>query len=407
MIIKYIKTIVFKIAISIIRKLRKLSLSHKLSVLILPASSPGSLGDEAMLIGLLSEVQQTNVERIGLVTYKTDDKWINISNVDEVICLPQRRYEWISFLKKISTYSHLFINGADVLDGHYSVAKSIRRIRVASIAAKIGLKTTVTGFSFRDNASIEVIEELQRLPNSVRLCVRDPVSYRRLTANIKSELDLVADLAFLLKPEKTSIYYKFKKIISECYVDGRIVIGINFNRQVLQSMDEQLVIELQNTYIYVICELYKWNKNIFFVLIPHDFRGDQSDFIKNEEIYSLLPGAVKSNCTYVDEVINSKEVKALVSLMDVVFSGRMHLAIACLGQGVPVGCLGYQGKFEGLYEHFCLEDSIISPDNFIENKETALGFLKMLIMNRDKTRNNIKEQLCKVQRLSKDNFNIN
>ena len=52
----------------------------------------------------------------------------------------------------------------------------------------------------------------------------------------------------------------------------------------------------------------------------------------------------------------------------------MHLAIASLGMGVPVGCITYQGKFQGLIEGFfdlydvCIkpEDVFCSSDRFVE-----------------------------------------
>jgi polysaccharide pyruvyl transferase WcaK-like protein len=56
------------------------------------------------------------------------------------------------------------------------------------------------------------------------------------------------------------------------------------------------------------------------------------------------------------------QLKAIAGLADGVLTGRMHLAIASLGMGVPVVALTYQGKFEGLFRHFDLPSwLLLSP----------------------------------------------
>jgi polysaccharide pyruvyl transferase WcaK-like protein len=47
----------------------------------------------------------------------------------------------------------------------------------------------------------------------------------------------------------------------------------------------------------------------------------------------------------------------------------MHLAIAALGMNVPVMAATYQGKFEGLFHHFGLDDKyLLTPDRFLSQE---------------------------------------
>ena len=39
-------------------------------------------------------------------------------------------------------------------------------------------------------------------------------------------------------------------------------------------------------------------------------------------------------------------------MVDLVLTGRMHLAIAALGMGTPPLCVAYMDKFEGLFHLF-------------------------------------------------------
>jgi polysaccharide pyruvyl transferase WcaK-like protein len=53
------------------------------------------------------------------------------------------------------------------------------------------------------------------------------------------------------------------------------------------------------------------------------------------------------------------EAKRLAGLVDLVVTGRMHLAIAAMGMGTPAIGISYQGKFEGLWQLFGLTDYVV------------------------------------------------
>lgn len=89
--------------------------------------------------------------------------------------------------------------------------------------------------------------------------------------------------------------------------------------------------------------------------------------------------------------------------LDLVLSGKMHLAIACLGQATPVACISYQDKFEGLFQQFDLENMIIEPTEAFQPGRLA-DFLWPLIEKRKEIRHHIQLKLPYIQQLAQANF---
>lgn len=67
--------------------------------------------------------------------------------------------------------------------------------------------------------------------------------------------------------------------------------------------------------------------------------------------------------------------------LDAVVTGRMHLAIACLGQSVPAACISYQDKVEGLYQLLGLEGLAIDAQ-FVHSPDASTGLMVNLIEKR-------------------------
>ncbi|TLN28532.1 glycosyl transferase family 1, partial [bacterium] len=103
--------------------------------------------------------------------------------------------------------------------------------------------------------------------------------------------------------------------------------------------------------------------------------------------------------------IHAAEIKAICGQLDLALSGRMHMAIACLGQGTPVACITYQGKFEGLYRHFELDGLTIDPVTATQPGRLAAFFLPV-IDRREAIRRQIQSQLPKVRVLAAENFRL-
>ena len=81
----------------------------------------------------------------------------------------------------------------------------------------------------------------------------------------------------------------------------------------------------------------------------------------------------------------------------------MHVSIACLGQGTPVACITYQGKFEGLFRHFELEGMTIEPSQAFQ-AGSLVKFLMPLIEKRDDISKHIQLKLPQIQQLAQANL---
>ena len=82
--------------------------------------------------------------------------------------------------------------------------------------------------------------------------------------------------------------------------------------------------------------------------------------------------------------------------MDLILTSRMHLAIAALGSGVPVACMPYLGKFEGLLKHFGFDGITIEPDRAVVPAELS-AFLLSVLPRREALRRQVAERLPDVR----------
>ena len=273
-----------------------------------------------------------------------------------------------------------------------------------ALAAKTGADTTILGFSFNQQPTAASIQALANLPASVRLCCRDPISHERLTHHLQRPVDLVADVAFLLQPAKDSeLATGVSKWVRKQQAAGRTVVGINANSIHLQSLPELGVDNLIRLYADALVELFSKDQMLSFLMIPHDFRGHDSDVSLAKAILEALPLEIKPYCMQVPTPCSAAEIKSICADLDLVFTGRMHLAIACLGQGIPVAGVTYQGKFEGLFSHFELQGMTIAPEKAFQPGVLA-SFLATLIARRKDVSQQIQSKLAEVQALSSSNF---
>lgn len=386
----------------------KLSAQTDSSALFLPPDDPGSLGDEAMLAAGMKYLANQGIKRIGIIGIKSNPDWKNLELVTDTIDLRGHfaggGKDRFRFVHLVSSYDRFYCVGADVMDGFYSETRTLHFLNLVALAAKTGADTTILGFSFNEHPSLAAIQALANLPSNVRICCRDPISHKRLTQHLQRPVDLVADAAFLLHPaENSELVLRVSKWIGEQQLAGRVVIGINANSIHRQSLPEFGFDALIRLYSNTLTELFSANQKFSFLMIPHDFRGQESDVSLAQAILEALSLEMKLYCLQVPTPCSAAEVKSICADLDVVFTGRMHLAIACLGQGVPVAGITYQGKFEGLFNHFELQGMTIAPEEAFQ-PGVLTSFLLNLIARREQVRQQIQSNLAEVQTLSSSNF---
>ena len=377
--------------------------------LILPPAPPGSLGDQAVIQALVNELCKKGAPRISVIGYENSREWSFLPGIaeepylDALESMGRGLKESFCFAKKISRFATLYVIGTDVLDGKYNEKDSLLRIKLMEIVSKIGMDVRVVGFSFNENPSPSCVNALRDLPKKIILKSRDPVSRSRIEARTQREVVLTADIAFLLESdEKSEAIADIISWIEHEKNSGRVVIGLNINHHLNYLEPKLSTEEIINKYFSVFIKKIS-QENISVVGIPHDYRGEVNDVTLLTEFEKRFPPEISRHILVMPSPRTPGEIKAVCKHLDLVFSGKMHLAIASLGVGTPVGCVTYQGKFEGLFEHFDLNGCLIGVDEAMSGNTMEL-ILNRIIEGRDRMRLQINARLPYVEELATRNL---
>ena len=309
----------FLILLRLLRGVNKIFCSSKKQVCIYPPAGAGSVGDEAMMEALIASFNAEDVKNITILTIEDGNPW-DLKRVDHYYKLSNRyiplRIIYFSWI--IHKYDEFYLLGADMMDGYYSASGSINRIRLANIAAKIGLSSSILGFSFNNSPDKGVVDYFNKCDLKVKVCLRDPISYGRFINTINTPANLVADMAFMLKPDSRSEYTDdlLKKIMQ--VKNKKMIIGLNASYHSFEPAigkgsrsNSQIIIDL---YTKVMAEVLTLYPNVFFVLLPHDYRTKEfgeGDHQLAESIFNHLPKDVKEEGKKDDNVVDAdfEEVK--------------------------------------------------------------------------------------------------
>ncbi|MEZ4389352.1 MAG: polysaccharide pyruvyl transferase family protein [Candidatus Krumholzibacteriia bacterium] len=380
--------------------------------LVFPAAGVGSLGDEAMLMAAGRILRRHGVEQLTVLSYGPGAPWPPVGDFDDVISLGERYGAdfWGTcddVLAACATATHLLIQGADVMDGYYSPYECFRRCVYARIAAAAGLRTTIGGFSYNASPHPRSVRTLAAVPAAVRLVARDPVSWRRLVGLIGRPVHAGADMAFLLGGAVGSATVeRHVRWVESQRAEGRLVLGVNANYLVAPGHREGDVgRDLIDAYAAGLAPLLDAAAPVSLLLLPHDYRamaGRYSDGELLAAVADRLPASLAGCVRPVRERLDAAEAKALAGKVDAVISGRMHLAIAALGQGIPAAGVTYQGKFEGLYEHFGLTGQSLAPTDLLAGG--LAPFLQGFLAQRAQLATTIAARLPQVQELAGVSF---
>lgn len=335
-----------------------------------PWSVGGSRGDEAMLTGVIQRYRHEcpNIP-IHIVCANDGLEYIRslpISGISPIISWNgnysvRRVYE--SILERHPT--DVVILGADCMDGFYSPMLSLELLSIHDLCSKTaGIKSYLLGFSFNETPSWLMVHAFKSLSSCTKIRIRDSVSLVRFQKRIKHPVQLVADAAFMLQPQTDfPLYDDLRQWGQEQRAKGKKILGFNFH-PMLRSYSGPEDIQGDARLVAISLEkILAKHPEVCFVFIPHDDRSRLTDNLMLSTMYEYFRGLEReSNRVYYSpEVPRAPQLKALCGLLDGLLSSRMHLAIAALGMGTPVMAATYQGKFEGLFQHFGLDESYLLP----------------------------------------------
>ena len=265
-----------------------------------------------------------------------------------------------------AAYDAVLLLGADVMDGYYSALTSTKLIVTADLASRFGARVAFLGFSFNDRPAAALKPFFDGVGPGVRFNVRDAISLSRFEAFTTARGRLVADSAFLLQPatddDKARATLDW---IAAQKAQGRTVVGLNVHPMLYASPRRE---DLDRMIAVSVAALEGADPAIAWLVLPHDYRAERGDAAILRPIHDRLSDAVKARTFYLEGTHSAAVLKAVAGAMDGVVAGRMHLAVASLGRGVPVLALTYQGKFDGLFRLAGLPEwLLLSPDQaFVE-----------------------------------------
>jgi len=383
----------------LIVKLYRYLFSNKLNEIwvFIPASN-GSLGDQALLqpfqdkYGSDFKIKLVLMKDMVPITLKEkcDDHFVIQFN---------SRKNQIDYMLSLKNCRQVFILGADIFDGRYDLSQSLSYIKYADIAAKLTIKCKFVGFSFSKKPKLEVIHAVKSSHKNIQYFLRDPASYERFINDTnRDSAQLVADNAFNLLPDLQANSAIACKNWLDDLPENSVVLGLNVNVLTFNGREEDIYKAMSETANSYLSE----NDLRYIVFIPHDFRELQSDWESHNNILKSLSEEQRGRCFSLGKDINAWDVKAITKSVDMVLTGRMHLAIAALGQSTPALCITYVNKFEGLLKHFNLEgfDMVLEPEVAYSDSMNTLVKINNILTGKDEVTHIIKKSLPGVKQLS-------
>lgn len=382
------------------------SAESSLTAVVIPPASPGGLGDDALVTSLLEQLEARGVQHVRMGTWDASDRWASPIPVT-YFPLPGGNFRsWACAAENILSARSLFVLGADMLDGYYGSQHSLLLLRLADLAARLGLPATVVGSSFSDHPAPAIGPFLRSMSLDTTIFARDGLSQERLSAARGCPAPLSADIAFLLKPAEaldSSLVRSAGLWVDQQREEGEtFVLGCNINSLPLAKSGMPLA-ELVRLHAEAIVQLQQQLGRVAIMMLPHDRRAPHDDAEGLAALDRLLPAGIPRCRLLLDHTARAAELKSIAGRCDFVLTGRMHLAIAALGSGTPTMCIGYQGKYDGLYRHFGLEGMVI-PFDEIGHPDRLTRQLAANTAQAGALRDQIREKLPVVKALSLRNI---
>lgn len=379
------------------------------SVLIAPAdviSLTGSKGDEAMIAALVERVRRDIPDcRFGIFSVDEDSAHSCSEPGVRSEAVWANPWSLAKLTDTVARYDAVALVGGDIMDGYYNAITSLRMWVLADLAARMGKPTVILGFSFNTRPSPKLLECLNALDPAVNIFVRDALSLERFNRFSKATGHLVADSAFLLQPRTDGTeVIRVRTWADGQRTQGRTVCGFNLHPMLVKNGDPGKIRELADVAVAVLSDLDA-RRPLSFLLIPHDFRsGALGDDAVLAPVYERIRAAVGDRVIYPSAPIHAAELKAFAGCADVIVTGRMHLAVGALSQGVPVAAITYQDKFQGLFRHFGLPESLMLPPERILDPAEFTRMIETVLDRRTELAKQVAAKLPEVIRLAEANL---
>lgn len=336
-----------------------------------PWTLVGAKGDEAMMHAVVSRLRALgNDFTVGVITATPEAE--QAAQLMGFTPIPAWSDSLVDVAKRIKEFDTdaMVVLGADVLDGYYNPVTTARMLLTANIAAQLGAKVSILGFSFNAKPNPLIHSIFEMMHASVSINVRDQVSYDRFVQFCKTPANLVADSAFMLEPaEVNDDLMPVKSWAEGRRQAGELIFGFNMHPMLIKDATAEQIEQLIGSATVALSSFLRMTSSSI-LLISHDYRGRDGDDICLGPLSERLERGFSGRVMYPRGKFSAAQLKSIAGLTDGVVTGRMHLAIAALGMAKPVAALTYQDKFQGLFTHFQLPASyLLAPADAIDPKK--------------------------------------
>ncbi|HBG05172.1 MAG: hypothetical protein A2075_02710 [Geobacteraceae bacterium GWC2_58_44] len=369
-----------------------------------PEALLGSKGDEALIVSLLASLRRIDAAlEICIVTQSEQAS----ADAGRLGCRPLMVWRERGPLQRsaaaLAGADGVVVVGADIMDGYYSPVSALQRWLLLDLAARQGKRSVVIGCSFNGRPSPYLARALHCLDHRVAVNLRDPLSFARFQPFSGAASRLVADIAFLLPPDNDSAAVaEVRGWVESQQLRQQSVLGFNIHYLLYQDCSEPQMAALVATAAEALARLLE-SHTVSVLLIPHDYRGSLSDAACLSRIFDALEESFARRVYFRAEPMTAAELKAVAGCTDLMVTGRMHLAIAALGQGKPVGALTYQDKFHGLFKLFGLPDWLLLDPAALQGDRLYL-MMERLLRERHALAAEVQRELPGVIELSRRNM---
>lgn len=366
----------------------------------------GSKGDEAMITAVMDQLRLDEPDLVVGVVTETESARQQAVEKGYVPLPVWTNYGYQKIVDGVMAFKPdaVLVLGADVLDGYYHAGTATRLIAVGDMCARRGIPSALLGFSFNTQPAESVIQIFNGVSDRLHVNVRDRISLGRFQQRTTAKARLVADAAFMLIPDATHpAVQQCRQWAEQGRGEGRAIMGFNVHPMLIKSRDPVAIARLTQSAISGV-EALLASRSANVALISHDYRGSDGDDVCLAEVAKALQDKFPGRIFYSRDKLTAAQLKATAGLMDCVVTGRMHLAIASLGMGVPVAALTYQDKFQGLFDHFELPHDLLIPPAEAMKPESMQRLLFRLFDDRVELKGMVEARLPDVQALSRTNL---
>ncbi|MFB2586738.1 polysaccharide pyruvyl transferase family protein [Herbiconiux liukaitaii] len=240
--------------------------------------------------------------------------------------------------------------GADMMDGGYGEVAAIRRAHMLTNVSRSGIDARLLGFSWNGHAPRKVQKALAAAGRAgVKLLVRDPESLGRLEGAAVQGLQESADIVFCADDRDESALEAVRKRLG----GERPFVVLNASALVQKRVNQ--------VPDYLQIAKYFEGAGFSIVLVPHVLRASANDLDSCRKVMAAMDEAGVAG-HLIEEQLSPSQVRGIAAGASVVVTGRMHLAVMALGQGVPAFVLSTQGKVAGLAKMFEQPDLCVEPN---------------------------------------------